>query len=194
MVSEVVGPNLRYVPMSWEDYVALPEGTRAEWVDGVAVMSPPPVGGHWRAQTRVAAFVETHLPELDVFGEVAIRLPRNRVRVPDVSAYAEAMSEDDWLMPVTPVLVAEVLSRSTRREDLLRKAPEYLEARISQYWVVDRQARAIEVLGHAGDHWEAVAIVDDAHPRAEVQVGEWGTVPLDVRTVLGDAEGGRVGS
>ena len=185
MVTETAEPSLRYVPMSWEDYLALPEGTRAEWVDGVAVMSPPPAGGHWRAQVRLSALFEEHLPGLDVYGEVAIRLPRNRVRVPDLSAYSETMSEDDWLMPATPVLVVEVLSPSTRREDLLRKAPEYLEAGISQYWVVDRQARTIEVLTNAGDRWETVAVVDDAHPAAEVGVGEWGSVPVELSALLG---------
>lgn len=187
MVSEAVEPGLRYVPMSWEEYVTLPEGTRAEWVDGVAVVSPPPVAGHWRAQTRLAGLLEASLPGLDVVGEVAVRLSRDRVRVPDLSASSDRMAEDDWMRPAAPVLVVEVLSPSTRREDLLRKAPEYLEAGISQFWVVDRQARTIEVLRNGAERWETVAVVDDANPSADVPVGEWGTVPLELSAVLGDA-------
>lgn len=185
MVSEVLEPGLRYVPMSWEEFLDLPEDTFAEWVDGVAVVRSNAVGGHGRAQIRLVTLLETHLPSLDVFPEVSIRLPRNRVRRPDVSAYAEPMSEDDWLMPATPVLVAEVLSPATRREDLVRKAPEYLEGAIQQYWIVDRSARAIEVLGNAGDHWITLAIVDQTHPSAQVGVGEWGTVPLQLPMILG---------
>lgn len=194
MVSEVAEPGLQYIPMSYEAYLALPEHTHAEWVDGVVVVAPAGRYGHQTSLRRLANLIEDALPELFITIEQSTRLPRNRERIPDVVALREEPPAEDWLMTQTPVLVAEVLSPSTRREDLLRKAPEYLEAQISQYWVVDRQARTIEVLGHAGDRWETVAIVDDAHPRAEVEVGEWGTVSLDVRTVLGDAEGGGVGS
>lgn len=185
MVSEVAEPALRYVPMSWEDFVALPESNRVEWVDGVAVMAPPALAGHHRGIHRLANLIEHSLPELDVVGDVGVRLPRNRVRIPDVCVLPERMPDDEWLTTQTPVLVVEVLSPSTRREDLLRKAPEYLEAGISQYWVVDGQARTIEVLINGGERWETLAVVDDAHPSAEIAVGEWGSVPLELAAVLG---------
>jgi len=187
MVRETVEPPLRYVPMSWEEWLALPESARIEWVDGVAVMAPQPVRGHQDVVDRLKATLAAALPTLVVVREIGVGEMRRRVRIPDVSV-VERMSDEEWLAPVTPILVVEVLSPSTRREDLLRKAPEYLEAGISQFWVVDRQARTIEVLGHGGDRWETVAVVDDAHPSAEVALGEWGGVPLDVRLVLGDAE------
>lgn len=183
---EVVEPSLRYVPMSWQEFVELPEDSHAEWVDGVAVMAPNAVDGHNQCQRRLANLIEASIAALHVSTDVSVRLPRNRVRRPDISAYAEPMSGDDWLMPATPVLVAEVLSPSTRREDLIRKTPEYLEAGIAQCWIVDRSARVIEVLGNAGDHWQTLAVVDDDRPVAEVSVGAHGVVHLDLHAVVGD--------
>lgn len=194
MVSEVAEQSVQYIPMSYDDYLALPEHTHAEWVDGVVVVAPAARYGHQTALRRLAHVIEDALPALFITIEQSTQLPRNRERVPDVVAFSEEPPAEEWLMTQTPVLVAEVLSPSTQREDLLRKAPEYLEAGIGQYWVVDRHARTIEVLSNAGERWETVAIVDDARPSADVVVGEWGTVPLDIRTVLGDAGGAGGGS
>lgn len=192
MALEVLERSMRYTPMSWEEYLELPESALVEWIDGVAVMAPPAVSGHQRATVNLVRLLERELPRLDVVAEIGIGVPRERVRIPDVSAFSTRVSDEDWLVESPPVLVAEVLSPSTRREDLIRKNEEYREAGISQYWVVDREARSIEVLSHGGTRWESVAVVDDAHPRSEVAVGEWGAVALDVREVLGDVPDGWV--
>lgn len=46
----------------------------------------------------------------------------------------------------------------------------------------------------AGDHWDTLAVGDDAQPTAEVTVGAWGTVPLELRALLGNSGGARTGS
>lgn len=177
--------TLQRIPMSYEEYQALPEHPRAEWVDGVVVFMSP-LGArpaHQRAARRLAELIEDALPELDVIESVGIALPRNRERLPDVVAFAEVPRTE---LPIveTPILVAEVLSRSTRREDLLRKAPEYGEAGISQYWVVDIDARTIEVQANVAGRWELLVVVDDANPSADVVVGEHGIVTVDLVAVL----------
>lgn len=187
---EPAEPALQYVPMSYEDYLALPEQPRTEWVDGVVVVMATPLAPHQRAARRLIEALERDLPSLWIEGGLTVMLPRNRERVPDVLALPHRPGEEEsdttrgWQIHLCPVLVAEVLSPSTRREDLVRKAPEYAERGISQYWVVDPEARTIEVLANVDGAWEAHAVIDDEHPLVEVGVGDRGTVTVDLAAIL----------
>jgi hypothetical protein len=44
--------------MSWEDYQKLPEDISIEYVDGQAVVNPPPTRRHQRAARRMANLIE----------------------------------------------------------------------------------------------------------------------------------------
>ncbi len=176
--------TLLRIPMSYEDYRALPDHTRAEWVDGVAVMSPTgPRRRHQRAARRLANLLEEALPGCCVDEAFSVALPRNRERLPDVVVF-DVEPVDEVPIRQTPVLVAEVLSPSTQGEDLLRKAPEYAEAGIGQYWVVDIDARIIEVQANVDGRWELLATVDGASPTADVPVGDHGVVHVELPAIL----------
>ncbi len=182
-VGELVETLLR-IPMSYEDYQALPEHPRAEWVDGVVVMSP--TGARWSHQVasrRLANLLEEALPGCRVGEAASITLPRNRERLPDVIVF-DAEPPDEIPIRKTPILVAEVLSPSTRREDLLRKGPEYAEAGISQYWVVDVDARTIEVQENVEGRWALVATIDHASPVVDVRVGGHGVATVNLAAIL----------
>jgi len=177
--------GLQRLRMSWEDYLRLPEKPKAEYVDGEVIVTPPVAPAHGVAAIRLGAVVQAALPHLLVMTEVGVALPRNRLRAPDVMV-VQTMPKGRWVTDV-PVLVVEVLSPSTRTEDLVRKSHEYATAGIGQYWVVDPEAGVLEVFanvdaGAAG--WERLLRLDGGSPAAEVQVAEHGTVPLDVREVL----------
>jgi Uma2 family endonuclease len=51
----------------------------------------------------------------------------------------------DWSAVQDLLLVAEVLSPSTPRHDRFTKRRRYQEARVPLYWVVDGDARQVEV-------------------------------------------------
>ncbi|WGX95556.1 Uma2 family endonuclease [Nocardioides sp. L-11A] len=174
--------TLLRVPMSYEEYLRLPSHPRHEWVDGLVVMAPAPSGPHQQAARRLANLLEESLSACYVTEAAGVRLPRDRERIPDVLVFATEPAS--WPAERAPVAVVEVLSPSTRGEDLLRKAPEYAEAGIAQYWVVDIDARIIEVQVNVEGRWELLATVDGAHPTADVPVGDHGTVPLDLAAVL----------
>ncbi|WP_370240500.1 Uma2 family endonuclease [Aeromicrobium sp.] len=170
---------LQRIAMSWEQYLATPPHPRHEWVDGVVVVSPDPV---WRHQ-RVARKLANLFDSVDgLYGSTSgnVKLPGNRVRIPD----AYATTKPEGLFIERPVLVVEVLSPSTRSEDLLRKAPEYAAAGIEQLWVVDPDARTLEVQRLVDGRWQPHAYLDDTVPSGEIAIGQHGAVTVDLLDLL----------
>lgn len=171
--------ELQRIPMSWEEYLATPEHPRHEWVDGVVVVSPDP---GWRHQ-RIARMLANLVDAVEgLYGSTSgnVRLPADRVRIPD----AYATTRPEGLFVERPVLVVEVLSPSTRSEDLLRKAPEYAEAGIAQLWLVDPDARTLEVQRLVDGRWQPHARLDDATPQAEIAIEPHGVVAVDLLDLL----------
>lgn len=170
-------------PMPFEDYLALPEGDRAEYVDGICIrMSASPMSGHQRVSRRLANVIEDAAPGLFVVEAVGVWTGERRSRIPDILA-VEHPFDAAWSDQV-PVLVAEVLSPGTRREDMLRKSGEYLAAGIGQYWIVDRESRELTVLVSSGGGWEIALELDGGRPRGDVAIGDHGTVVLDLPVLL----------
>ena len=177
-------PQAERVRMSYDEWWALPEHPRTEWVDGEVVVIADPHPDHSMAQGNLLVALKQGLPDLKVYPVVAIQLPRNRVRVPDISVLPERPATNP--VELTPVLVVEVLSPSTRAVDTVRKSREYAWAGIGQYWLVDTAERRIEVLGLVDDEWETLLTLDDQHPTGSVAVGHHGSVNLDLGVILDD--------
>ncbi|GAB2445509.1 hypothetical protein GCM10027062_27760 [Nocardioides hungaricus] len=175
-------PQLERVRMSYDEWWALPEYPRTEWVDGEVVVMGDPHPDHSMAQGNLIVALKLGLSDLKVYPVVAVRLPRNRVRVPDISVLSERPTTNP--VELTPVLVVEVTSPSTRTEDTVRKSREYAWAGIGQYWLVDTDRRHLDVLALVEGEWEALLALDDDHPTGSVAVGEHGTVELDLAAVL----------
>lgn len=179
----VAEPALQRRRMSWEEYLALPDRPRAEWLDGEVVRSPQVGFTHGSATARLIRLLITHLPALHVVTEVGLWLPGNRLRGPDVMV-VDRVPDDTWVSDA-PVLVAEVLSPSTRTEDTVRKSTEYAAAGIGQYWLVDPDLRTVDVFALVDGGWEPLLHLDDATFTGEVSVSEYGAVPIDLRDLLG---------
>ncbi|WP_183095036.1 Uma2 family endonuclease [Nocardioides stalactiti] len=170
---------LQRIPMSWEEYLATPEHPRHEWVDGMAVVSPDPVWRHERVARKLANLFDA----VDgLYGSSGgnVKLPENRVRIPD----ALATTQPEGLFIEQPVLVVEVLSPSTRSEDLVRKPPEYAAAGIEQYWIVDPAQRSLEVKQLVDGRWVGLARFDDLTPVGEVAIGDHGVVVVNLLDLL----------
>ena len=173
---------LRRVQMSWEEFLALPRKPKNEWVDGeVVIMMSPVAFPHGRAVSRLIALLGPLFPDHDLVTEVGLWLPRNRLRAPDLMLVAEPPDGD--FVREAPALVVEVLSPSTRSEDTVRKSMEYAEGAVGQYWIVDPELRAIDVLRNVDGAWEVAAHLDDDRPEARIEVAGV-VVALDLRTIL----------
>lgn len=168
--------------MSPEEFDRLPEQVRAEYVDGVALMSPPSAGGHNALGVRLAGLLGRTLPDTFVTYERGLALPTGTLRIPDLAVQREP-DDDVWSRQV-PLLVVEILSPSTRDEDLFRKTDDYRRAGIAQYWIVDRAVRTLTVLVNAGEEWDIAFTLSDEAPTASIDVADLGTVDLDLSDLL----------
>ena len=179
-------PGLQRIAMSLEEFRRLPEKPKAEWVDGVAVIhSVPPVWDHSSLQSSMCVWFGTHLPGLLVGSEAEVWLPADRLRVPEVAVVERPPAGDRLDATIDPpLIVVEVLSPTTRGEDLIRKSPEYAAAGIAQYWVVDPDEPSIEVNQLVDGQWRSVAKVTPEAPTSGFAVPGHGEVELDFREIF----------
>jgi Uma2 family endonuclease len=169
-------------PMSYDEFLALPEHIRAEYVDGVALMTPPPTRGHDRVQLRLAMLLHGAFADVDVATTPGIQVTPSRMRIPDLAIFETF--EDVSITDQIPLLVVEILSPSTRSEDTIRKLEEYRLAGIVNYWIVDRDNRTLSALINEGSRWHTSAELTDHAPSGIVSVESLGEIELDLAALL----------
>ena len=80
-------------------------------------------------------------------------LAGNSVRYPDITVTCMSFSDTDDVVP-DPILVIEVISPSTEREDRGRKKFDYFATpSIQQYAIIEQDMRRIDLYTKAGTEW-----------------------------------------
>lgn len=148
--------------LTYDDLAQLPDdGKRYELLEGELVVSPAPMRRHQRAvmelalflaRARDAGFGDVYIAPFDVVFE-----PHN-VTEPDLLFVRRERLDiiTDTNVQGAPDLVIEVLSPSSADRDLRAKRQIYAKFRVPYYWIVDPEARNVQVLtlGPAGYHAE----------------------------------------
>lgn len=136
-----------------DDYFALPDTNRhVELSDGELIMPPHPTFSHQEALKRLFlrlhAFVEERGLGVVQVAPLPVRLWPGKIREPDIFFIAKEHADriGERVCGV-PDLVVEVTSPSTARLDRMDKFQEYARAGVREYWVVDPDARTVEVYG-----------------------------------------------
>jgi Uma2 family endonuclease len=130
---------------------ALPEdGNRYETVRGELLVTPAPRIWHEVLVIRLTAALDAYLrdnPVGQVFGSRSdISWGPDTLVEPDVFvAPLEEVRTLEWARVKTLLLVAEVLSPSSRRADRFTKRVEYQRQKIPYYWIVDPDERQVEI-------------------------------------------------
>ncbi len=135
-----------------ELYLALANNRNSfvELSDGKVVIHDMPTPAH----QHVAGSLYVALREYEKRGEhgrayaapMPVRLWPGKFREPDVMYYrAEHLDRVGEQYGGPPDLVAEVLSPSTRGLDTGTKAEEYAAAGITEYWLLDLEAKTVTV-------------------------------------------------
>lgn len=135
--------------LRYEHYVCYPDdGMRHEIIDGVHFMNPAPSTYHQDVSRRIQfqlyesieqtdrgkvynAPVDVQLSEFDIMQpDLVVVLTGNRIITPSK-------------INGTPDLIIEILSRSTRENDLTLKRQRYEQAGVPEYWVVDPEEHSV---------------------------------------------------
>jgi Uma2 family endonuclease len=131
---------------------ALPDdGNRYEVVHGELLVTPAPRAWHQELVGRLSfalrAYLTAAAPELHVFASPAdISWSEDTLVQPDVFIVPRSEARTlDWRHIKDLRLAIEVLSPSSTRADRFTKRRLYQEQRIPRYWVVDGDARAVEI-------------------------------------------------
>ena len=84
------------------------------------------------------------------------------VRYPDITVTCTPLDGKDDIVP-DPIVVIEVISPSTEREDRGRKKFDYFATpSIQQYAIIEQDARRVDLYTRSGDRWTDEIVEGDA--------------------------------
>lgn len=137
---------------TYDEFARLPDdGNRYEVVSGDLCMTPSPRPIHQRIVTRLSTlldqFTVQHGLGCVLSGPVDVLFAEGDYLTPDV-VFVRREREgiiSDRGVEAAPDLVVEVLSRSTAGRDRGVKRQRYAWFGVPEYWVVDTDARQVEV-------------------------------------------------
>ncbi|HEY2579591.1 MAG TPA: Uma2 family endonuclease [Streptosporangiaceae bacterium] len=147
-------------PGGWTlaDVQALPEKCRVEVIDGALIVNPSPLPIHQRVVRRLAAQLEPQLPpswQLEYGVDVMLSEDPLDYLTPDIVVFSADVPLTTRPIPGKQILlVVEVVSRGSRREDRGAKPLAYAEGGIQHFWRVESPASgalAIELHAFASD-------------------------------------------
>jgi len=170
------------------DLDALPAGIVGEIIEGVLYTMTKPRMRHQRTTTRIGAGVGD---PFDVgrggpggwwiVTEPGIELANDTKEIsPDVAGWRRERMPDmpgDEPIRLVPDWVCEILSKSTRRHDLLRKLPYYARVGVAYAWVVDLEARVLTSHRLDSTDWRIIGTYSD---ETEARIAPFDVVPLNV--------------
>lgn len=137
---------------TYEDYVLLPEDRRYEVIDGELFLTPAPTPYHQLILMRIARVLEDytqdHRAGTILVAPCDVLLSQTDVFQPDIFFVSSSRREriGPKYISGAPDLVVEVLSPSTESRDRIAKAKQYARFGVREMWLVDPDARTIEVL------------------------------------------------
>ena len=137
-------------PNTIEDIYALPDGTRAELIDGKLYYIPTPTRTHQKITGEMylaaAAYIKAYHRECEVYiapfgvylnGDDSIYVEPDLSIICDTSRLSErgCVGAPDWII--------EVVSAPSRKTDYAVKMNKYRQSGVKEYWIVDPSLRTV---------------------------------------------------
>ncbi len=127
-----------------EDIYALPDGMRAELVDGQIYYMAPPSTKHQRLlnfiNTEINMYIRKNHGKCEVFpAPFAVFLNKDNSNYvePDISVICDASKLDEKGCYGAPDWIVEIVSPGNKTMDYFTKLFQYRAAEVREYWIVD---------------------------------------------------------
>ncbi len=140
------------VKFTYRDYRTAPDDKRYELLEGELVMVPAPGFAHQRISSNIEfilqRFVRQHDLGIVLSAPFDVILSEERVFQPDilfVSKERLPIINPENIRGAAPDLIVEILSPATAERDRFYKRAIYARYGVKEYWLVDPEARTIEV-------------------------------------------------
>lgn len=169
------------------DIYDLPDGHRAELIDGQIYYMTPPTRRHQRFVSKlnqsIANYIDSHNGCCEVYpAPFAVFLnedDQNYVE-PDISVICDPNKLTDRGCKGAPDWIIEIVSPSSRRMDYLTKLLKYSSSGVREYWIVDPDKKQIIVYNFVNDDMTPYTFADS------VKVGIYEDLVIDFAEITKD--------
>ncbi len=135
-----------------DDIYALPDGERAELIDGQIYYMAPPSRKHQRIAGEIFAIIREYINtnngscEVDI-APFAVFLNQDETNYvePDISVICDKSKLTDKGCSGAPDWIIEIVSPASRRMDYFTKLFKYRTSGVREYWIVDPDRKRITV-------------------------------------------------
>lgn len=141
-----------------DDIYALPEGERAELIDGKLYNMAPPNTRHQQLihffDREIGNYIQRKNGECEVFpSPFAVFLNEDDVNYvePDISVICDKNKLDDQGCHGAPDWIIEIVSPGSKSMDYMTKLFKYRTAGVREYWIVDPMRGQVTVYGFEKD-------------------------------------------
>ena len=155
-----------------DDIYALPDGERAELIDGEIYYMAPPSRTHQRISGKlyqiIANYIDSKGGKCEIYAApFAVFLNDDDINYlePDISVICDQSKLDDKGCHGAPDWVIEIVSPSSKPRDYMTKLFKYRTAGVREYWIVDPDKQMTMVYGFEKD------IVEQYNFNEDVLVG-----------------------
>lgn len=154
-----------------EDYWNLPEGQRAELIDGKLYAMAPPSRTHQKLLGALYSTIFNHIKYKKGSCEVypapfAVNLNSNdKIWVePDISVICDKDKLSDRGCEGAPDWIIEIVSPSNPRTDYAVKLFKYRTANVREYWIVNPMKKVVQTYVFEGEEDSNLFSFDDEIP------------------------------
>ena len=151
-----------------KDIYALPEGERAELIDGNIYYMAPPNRRHqdiiFSLSRRIADYIESKNGDCKVYlapFSVFLNEDDKNYVEPDISIICDSDKLNDKGCVGAPDWIIEIVSPSSRKMDYYKKLFKYRMAGVREYWVVDPERELVTICNFERDSMEEFAFDKD---------------------------------